>query len=208
MLGERALRRLGVAIVPEAERPALTSTVPSAAIATNALVELGVMAADETPSPEDQALALGKVQVVHDSLVAQSFVRWTIGAIPQAVSEEYVKLTASLLASSFGKASDFQTHTALEQRVRRVAILQQAGDEATRAVMAVHSDLSARGKARWSAFDIPDFAAEAYEILAANLLAPSFGAQADPQSALMAMAQFVKYIVFSLSGERVYAEYF
>ncbi|HXI78044.1 MAG TPA: hypothetical protein VNH21_12960, partial [Steroidobacteraceae bacterium] len=59
-LGERALRRLGVAIIPAADRPALAAPVALAAIATNALLWLAIIAADETPSPADAALALAK----------------------------------------------------------------------------------------------------------------------------------------------------
>lgn len=207
-LGERALRRLGVAIVPEADRPALTATVPAATIATGALTELGVISAEEIPAPADQALALSKVNAAHDSLVAQSFARWSVNAIPQAVAEEYTKLTASILASSFGKQSDIQTYTAFEQRVRRVTMIAQAGNEATRAVLAVHRDLVARGMARWSSFDIPDAAELTYEMLAAQLLAPSFGGQANPQESLVAMALLAKYIALESSGERVHAEYY
>ena len=208
VLGERALRRLGVAIVPEDERPGLTVTVPAATIATNALVELGVIAADETPSAADQALALAKVNGAHDSLVSQSFARWTVSAIPQAVAEEYTKLAAAMASTSFGKASDLQVFTALEQRVRRVTMMMQAGDEATRAVLAVHRDLVARGMARWSSFDIPDAAEQSYAMLAAQLLAPSFGGQANPQESLVAMALLAKYIALESSGERVQAEYY
>jgi hypothetical protein len=207
-IAERSLRRLGVAIVPEAERPALTTIIPASTIATNALVELGVIAAEETPAPADQALALAKVNAAHDSLVAQSFARWTVSAIPQAVAEEYAKLAASAMASSFGKQSELQIYTALEQRVRKVAMLMQADDEATRAVLAVHRDLVARDVARWTVFDLPDYAAQPYEMLAANLLAPSFGMQANPQETLAAMALLAKYVALSPSGERVRAEYF
>lgn len=207
-LGERALRRLGVAIVPESERPDLTVTVPAATIATNALVELGVIASDETPSATDQALALSKVNTVHDSLVAQSFVRWTVSAVPQAVAEEYTKLAAALAATSFGKSSSLEAYTALEQRVRRVAMMMQAGDEATRAVLAVHRDLVARGMARWSSFDIPPAIEEPMVMLAAQLLAPSFGGQANPQESMMAMALIAKQIALEPSGEPVVAQYF
>src|SRR5580765_6166114 len=105
-LGERALRRLGVAIVPVADRPALSVGIPAASLATGALVELGVIAADEAPAPADAALALSKVASVHDALVAQAVVPWALDAVPQSCSEEYIKLTANVMASSFGKPGD------------------------------------------------------------------------------------------------------
>jgi hypothetical protein len=45
-LAQQALRRLGVRIVPLADSPTLTEMVPAATIATNAMVELGVLNSD------------------------------------------------------------------------------------------------------------------------------------------------------------------
>jgi hypothetical protein len=203
-----ALRRLGVAVVPVADRPPLATTIPAATLATNALTELGVIASDETPIASDQALALAKVQAAHDSLVANADVRWTVDAVPQAVSEEYTRLAALHAASSFGKQVDPAMLAMLEGRVRKVAMIIQAPDEASLAVMAVHNDLSARGLVRWTSQDIPDAAGTAYMMLAANLLAPSFGDQADPASAVVATTSLARMIALDSSGERVMAEYF
>jgi hypothetical protein len=63
-IAQQALRRLGVRVVPLDDSPTLTELVPAATIATNALVELGVIASDETPSVTDQALAVDKVASV------------------------------------------------------------------------------------------------------------------------------------------------
>lgn len=208
LLAERALRRLGVAIVPETDRPGLAVTIPAPVIASNALVELGVIAADEVPQTPDQNLAFAKVSAVHDALVAQAIARWTIHSIPQAVSEEYTKLAAVWLASSFGKAADPQMVPVLEARVRKTAMIMQAPDEAATAVVAVHRSLTARGLARWSVFDIPDAVEEPYVMLAANQLAPSFGMQADPAAAVGAAAMLAKVIALPTSGERVPVEYF
>jgi hypothetical protein len=203
VLGERALRRLGIAVVPVENRPPLAVTVPAATIATNALTELGVIASDETPLPSDQALALAKVNSVHDSLVANANVSWTVDAIPQATSEEYTRIAGVLLATSFGRAANLQEVTMLEQRVRRVAMIMQAPDEATTAVMNVHNGLAALGKVRWSVFDIPTAAEMPYTILAAALLAPSFEMQANPQEIMAANAMLAKMIALGPSGERV-----
>ena len=59
-LGEQALRRLGIAVVPVALRPGTATIVALPDIATRALVALGVIASDETPSATDQALAVAK----------------------------------------------------------------------------------------------------------------------------------------------------
>jgi hypothetical protein len=207
-IGEQALRRLGVAVVPLADRPALTVTIPAATIATNALVELGVIAADETPSPSDQALALAKVNAAHDSLVANANARWIIDAIPQAVSEEYTKLAAGYAASSFGKAADPAVLAMLEGRVRKVAMIMRAPEDATAAVMSVHQDLTMRGLARWTVFDLPDALTDPYTVLAADSLAPLFGMDTDPKDTQDAMIAIYRYVALPSSGETVQARYF
>lgn len=209
VLAERALRRLGVAIVPPGARPPLTVTIPAATLATGALIELGVIASDETPSATDQALALSKVSAVHDALVAQGFVPWSVGAVPQAVAEEYIKLTALIMATSFGKSmGDPQVHALLEARVKRVATIMRAPAIAEAAVMAVHNDLVMRGRARWSSQDIPESLAQPYTMLAAAACAPEFGAKIDPVELQIAERMISQYIALPTSGESVQAQYF
>jgi hypothetical protein len=207
-LGERALRRLGVAVVPVADRPPLATIISSSTLATNALIMLGVIASDETPSATDQALALAHVNAVHDALVAQANVRWLVTAVPQAVSEEYARLAAMNAASAFGKQVDPAMQAMWEGRVRKVAMVMQAPDEAEDAVMAVHNDLSMRGLVRWTSQDIPEAAGTAYMMLAANLLAPSFGGQADPAAGVAATVSLARMVALGTSGETVQAVYF
>ena len=128
----------------------MTEMVPAATIATAALVELGVVASDETPSATDQALAVDKVASVHAALDAQGVVWWDGTAMPRAFAEEYTKLTANVMASSFGRAADPANQALLEARVRKGAMTISGHDIAVEAVMAVHADLVARGWARWT----------------------------------------------------------
>ena len=207
-LGERALRRLGVAIVPVASRPALSATVAAATLATGALIELGVIAADETPAALDQSLALGKVDAVHDSLVSRGIVSWASSAVPQYAAEEYTKLTALVMATSFGKQADPAQWPALEERIRRAVLVQRAPDLATQAVMSVHQDLAARGKVRWTVFDIPVHVEDPYVMLAAYSLAPEFGMNPSQDDAKIAEVSLNRYISLPSSGERVPVEYF
>ena len=208
-LAERALRRINVAVVPLDDRPVLTELVPAATIATMALVELGVIASDETPIPSDQALVLDKVASVHAALDAQGMVWWTGAAIPRAFVEEFVKLTAAHASSSFGKASDPAALALLEGRVRRGAMVIASHDIAVEAVMAVHTDLVGRGIARWSSNDIPEMAALPYEMLAAYDLAPKFPpAEQDKAEYLQAMRSLFAITALPTSGERVVVEYF
>jgi hypothetical protein len=304
------LRRLGVAVVPVADRPALNTAVSPASIATNALIELGiiatgqvpltqatvvtsdaiatlalvklgVIAADETPSTSDMTLAQNAVAAVHANLVAQGNVDWTSDAItsavseeyaaltalhlassfgrpadpamlpvmeqriatvarliraqtlaltkvqevqaslasqanvswdntgiPTAVAEEYTRLTAMALASSFGKQVDPQMLAVWEARVRRMAQILEAPNSANDAVQAVHDALVARGLARWSVYDIAPAAELPYEMLAANRLAPLFDKQPDPNADLLASRTLAQIIALGSSGERTQAEYF
>ena len=137
-------------IVPLDDSPTLTEMVPFATIATAALIELGVIASDETPIPSDQALMLDKVASVHAALDAQGVVWWPVGSIPRAFTEEYTKLTAAMAGSSFGKAIDPAIVALLEARVRKGAMVLSADNNAQQAVQAVHDDLVMRGIARWT----------------------------------------------------------
>lgn len=207
-LAQQALRLLGVRVVPLDDSPTLTEMVPVATIATMALVELGVIASDETPIPSDQALALDKVASVHAALDAQGVIWWDGTAVPRAFVEEFVKLTAGQMATSFGKASDPAALALLEARVRKGAMVLSADDNAVQAVMDVHNDLAMRGIARWSSADIPDAVGNSYVVLAADALAPLFERKTDPKDAALAMVAIFRYVALPTSGERVVVEYF
>ena len=207
-VGQKALRRLGVRVVPLDDSPTLTEMVPVATIATMALIELGVIASDETPSGTDQALALDKVASVHAALDAQGAVWWDGTAVPRAFVEEYTKLTAAMGASSFGKSVDPQVVLMLEARIRKGAMVLSSDDIANEHVQAVHDDLVMRGIARWSSQDIPDVVGEVYAVLAANRMAPLFGQQANPNDAAGAMTAIYRYVTLPTSGAPVQATYF
>jgi hypothetical protein len=182
--------------------------VPIATIATNALVERGVIASDETPSAPDQALMLDKAKSVHASLDAQGVVWWSSDAMPRACVEEYTKLTAAMAATSFGKTADPQIVQMLEARVRKGAMVISSDDNAQQAVQAVHDDLVMRGIARWTSLDIPDALSDPYATLAADALAPLFGMDTDPKDTQDAITAIYRYVALPSSGERVAAQYF
>jgi hypothetical protein len=208
-IGERALRRLGVAIVPMADRPALNTMVPTPTIAIQALVELGVIASDEAPSTADGNLALDKLRYIQDSLASQALVWWSNTAgIPQALAEEYIRMTAISLASSFGKPGDLQAYAAMEARVKQMALIMSAPDLATQAVLDVHAEMDVLGFVRWSTQDIPDAIAQAYEAKAAVALAPLFGKPADPRADLEATRQFARYAALPSSDAPTPVDYF
>jgi len=207
-LAERALRRLGFSIVPLDDSPVFTEMVPVATIATMALTELGVIAADETPTASDQALALDKVNSVQGAIDAQGLVWWDPSEVPRAFVEEYTKLAAAQAASSFGKQADPQVMQLLEARIKRGVMEMSGHDIAVEAVMAVHSNLLARGLARWSSQDIPEWVAGPYEVIAADFMSAKFGSQVDNDDLVAAWRSLAQMITLPSSGQRVQATYF
>jgi hypothetical protein len=208
-IAQMALRRLGVRIVPVDDSPTLTEMVPFATIATAALVELGVIASDETPIPSDQALMLDKVASVHAALDAQGVVWWPSGSVPRAFVDEYTKLTAAMAGSSFGKAIDPAMVALLEARVRKGAMVLSADDNAQQAVQAVHDDLVMRGIARWTSLDIPNALGDPYVVLTSANLDPLFGLQTtDANDVRDAMVAIYRYVALPSSGETVSTAYF
>jgi hypothetical protein len=207
-LAEQALRRIGVAVVPVADRPGTGTLVGSTDLATRALLALAVMASDETPSASDLALAVSKVQAVHDAMALQGYISWDINHVPQGVSEEYVNLTALHLAQAFGKAGDPAQQPVIEARVRKAAMVLSSVEVATNSVMSVHQDLSMRGKVRWTVFDIPPAVESVYVYLAANDIAPLFGVKPNPADDQWAEHALARYIALPTSGEHVVGEYY
>jgi len=155
-----------------------------------------------------QSLAEDRVNAIHDELVGSAHVSWAATAIPQAVSDDYVSLTMIKLAPVFEIKADPAGVPLLEARVRHFSLVQRAPDLATEAVMAVHADLGARGKLRWTAFDIPQAAEQPYILLAAFRLGPEFDRQVAPTDVVIAEKALARMIALPTSGERVKAEYF
>ena len=219
-IAQIALRRLGVRIVPLDDSPVLTEmvpfdaiataalvelgvfnsdgtpsteTVPQATIATAALTELGVIASDETPSATDQALAFDKVASVHGALFAQGIATWSVSAIPRAFTEEYTKLTAAQAGSSFGKSVDPAIVEMLEARVRAGATVMNADIPfMLDKVASVHAALDAQGVVWWQAGSVPRAFVDEYTRLTVAQVASTFGKAIDPAIVAMLEARIRK----------------
>jgi predicted deacylase len=89
-----------------------------------------------------------------------------------------------------------------------MALVLSAPDIATKAVTAVHADLAARGRVRWSIEDVPAAAEQPYVTLAAFQLAPLFEQQGNAAEVVQANRQLAQIIALPTSGERVQVEYF
>ena len=207
-IAQIALRRLGVRIVPLDDSPVLTEMVAFDVIAIGALIELGVIASDETPADADMTYMRDKVASVHAALDAQGVVWWPVGSVPRAFVEEYTKLTAAQGASSFGQPVDPAIVAMLEGRIRKGAMVLSSDTQAQQAAQAVHDDLVMRGIARWSSLDIPDPVGEAMAVMVAFRLAPPFEVQPDAEAAANAMVAIYRYVALPTSGEHVATAYF
>jgi hypothetical protein len=155
-----------------------------------------------------QALAEARVNAIHDELVGSAHVSWAASAIPQAVSDDYVALTMIKLAPVFEIKADPNGVPAMEARIRHFSLVQRAPDLATEAVTAVHADLAARGKVRWTIQDIPTAGEQPYVLLAAFKLAAEFAVPPNPNDYLWAEKSIARLIALPTSGERVRAQYF
>ena len=155
-----------------------------------------------------QTLAEARVNAIHDELVGSAHVSWAASAIPQAVSDDYVALAMIKLAPVFEIKADPSGVPVLEARVRHFSPVQRAPALATEAVMAVHADLGARGKLRWTVWDIPQAAEQPMVLLAAFRLGPEFDRQVAPSDVIQAEHALARMIALPTSGERVRAEYF
>jgi hypothetical protein len=178
-----ALVELGVIASNSAlvdDPPAMGTIVTVDAIATNALTKIGVIASDEPPLASDQALARAAVIAVHDSLAARGIVDWTSAEITTSVSEEYAMLTASHIASAFGKTTDPALIPMLEKRIGDIATMMGARALALDKVASVHAALDAMAVVWWDGTAVPRAFVEEYTKLTAAQAASSFGKAADP----------------------------
>jgi hypothetical protein len=199
-IADAALQAVGVT-VPAALQPPITTTVSATDLGTNVLIELGVIASDETPPTSDLALVVDKVGEVHAALVAQGLATWDAGAVPIGVAEEYIKLTALVSASSFGKTGDPALWAPLEKRVRTYSQVKQSqGTEILAKVASVHDSLVADASASWASTAIPQAAFDEYVALTTAQIAPVFGVTVDPAT-LPPIAARVKRIALIMQGQ-------
>ncbi len=176
-IARRAVRMLGInpagTLGDASLDPPLTTTTN--VIASDALVKLGVVAADESPAPLDWAYAQARARHVHDMLSKEWAAPWQESAIPIAVAEWYIIMTANMIAPSFGKPANADAFEMASQAVRRFCLAGQPGqDMAMDKVRAVHEELNALGVVSWPLSAVPGSIAEPYVQMAAALLTPVF----------------------------------
>jgi hypothetical protein len=179
-IAARALRMVGVNPADNAAAQPEQS-YSSAVIGTRALVRLGVIASDETPSATDLLAAQQGVYAVHQRLAGLDYVSWGVDAVPDHAADQYVVMTVSMIAADFGKPSSLETYQAAEEMLRQAAlrgVVAQA--RAMAKVAAVHAELAGSGWIDWTLTAIPTGASEDYAVMAAQLLAPTYGISSAP----------------------------
>ena len=127
--------------------------------------------------------------------------RGTANAVPIGVTEEYIKLTALVSASSFGKTGDPALWAPLEKRVRTYSQVKQSqGAEILARVASVHDSLVADASVSWASTAIPQAAFDEYVALTTAQIAPVFGVTVDPAT-LPPIAARVKRIALIMQGQ-------
>jgi hypothetical protein len=179
-LAARALRAVGInPAFPDSSTS--TGIIYAAAdLATAALEKLSVIASDETPSVTDQALALARINGVHDILAGSDYVTWPVSAVPGNVAEFYIVMAGQLLAPSFGKPANMEAFQQAQAFVRQQSLSGAFGQALALAKVAeVHEQLNGLGMVAWTIDTVPTQNASDYITLTASLLAPIYGFQQD-----------------------------
>lgn len=152
-----------------------------------------------------QEAAEREVAAVHATVLGRGLADWPAERVPLAVADAYAVLAASRLLPRWGgalpasaaqaalQAASPGAAQAAEEALRRLVASRDAQALAEGKVVAVHAGLDARGIARWTLFDLPDWAEEPYVLMTAALLAtefravaPEFGQLADAGAATAA----------------------
>lgn len=156
-----------------------------------------------------QTRAVDKVQAVQNEVNALGLVTWTSDAIPAAVVDPLAALAVLQMGPEFGKEFDPKMWEFNLNRIRMVSMGGPAGQAlAEQKIKAVHYSLEARGRARWSLYDVPSWAEEPIVLMAAVLLAPECGVKADPNWAVGAEMDLMRIISLPSNREPVQVAYF
>lgn len=165
LLGARVLRKLGIAIIADADRPGDLASASAAVVAAQVLLQLGVPVAEG-----DRPAAAG---VIAQAEIASRAMR-SIGIDPQSVdtgtATGIVYTAAALATSALVKLSVIapdETPSTLDLA------------EAVARVSDVHDMLTGLDYVVWGVNAVPAGVAEWYIVMASNALAPQFGKPAN-----------------------------
>lgn len=213
-LGQRVLRRLGLSLVPGAERDTLGAVVTLSEVARQALQvvgvnqapttanvgsvaqndlalrvlrRLGVVASDELPTADDLAVATDKVRDANQMASAMGVGSWTLDAIPEYAAEQIELMAANLAAATYGRSGDPALNATLLAEMRAMALGGTRGQQiAERKAAQAFAMVVSAGVADWASDMTPGYMAPALVQLTANLLAPVYGKEAASPDAILA----------------------
>jgi hypothetical protein len=155
------------------------------------------------------ARAINHINVVHEELNALSLVTWTSDTIPASASDCYRAMASAKMVAEGGKPLPLPEYEGWVQRVRMIAMGGPAGQAlAEQKVLAVHYSLEARGRIRFTIYDIPDWAWEPYVLKAATLLGPECFVKVDPMWDMQAERELMRIVQLPSGGEPVQVDYF
>ena len=156
-----------------------------------------------------QARAQAAVEGVQGELNDLGLAAWSADAIPASLGDAMAAMAAAQLGPQFGKEFDAKSYALHMDRVRRVSMGGPAGQALAEAkIRAVQVSLEARGRARWTLWDVPAFAEEPLVLKAAALLAPECGMKADPAWDMQAEMELMRIVMLPSDGRPVRAAYF
>jgi hypothetical protein len=156
-----------------------------------------------------QARAEVKVRSIQSELNGMGIASWGADAIPASMGDAYATLVAEMLGPDFGKEQNPKAFGINWDRVRQIAMGGPAGQAlAEQKIRAVHASLDARGKTRWTLYDLPIYAEEPYVMMAAYMLAGEFQIKGDPSWWATAEVDLARIVSIPSDGGVVQACYF
>lgn len=182
-LGARALRKLGIAIVADASRPAAAAVTSAAAVAARVLLELGIPVAEA-----DRPAAVGTVTQADLASRALRAVGINPAPIGSGTATGITYTASALATAALEKLSVIASDEAPSATDQALALAR---------VNDAHDILAGADFITWSAAAVPASVAEFYIVMAVQLLAPSFGKLANMDAFVQAQAMVRQQ---SLSG--------
>lgn len=74
-------------------------------LATNVLLHLNVIAAEETPAPSDSNYVIKRYNDLFNEMASNDETYWTIDAVPSEIFEPITQMVALIVEKPFGKAA-------------------------------------------------------------------------------------------------------
>lgn len=168
-LGARALRKLGVAIVANAVRPAAVAAVTSDDVTARVLRELGILVPDaDRPTAQP---AVTKTEVAIRALRSVGVNPAGSGGAP--IDAVTVSAAADIAILVLRKLEVIASDETASTNDLNSAVVK---------VNAVHAHLAAMDLVTWTVDQVPQRAVEFYVIMASALLAPEFGKAGSEQA--------------------------